>query len=92
MPKVIVAAQVKDSAVWEKNFRTHADVFRIMGVTKPVHYAINPGNDVAVCAEADDLDRFLAGMKSAATAEAMALDGVRPETVKMYVLDKEFKF
>ena len=48
MPKVIVAAQVKDSAVWEKNFGTHADVFRSMGVTKPVHYAVNPGNDVAV--------------------------------------------
>jgi len=92
MPKVIVAAQVKDSAVWEKNFRTHADVFRSMGVTKPVHYAINPGNDVATCFEADDLDQFMAGMTSPATAEAMEFDGVRRETVRVYVLDKEFKF
>ncbi len=31
------------------------------------------------------------GMDSPATAEAMASDGVKRETVKVFVLDKEFK-
>ncbi len=39
----------------------------------------------------DDLDAFLEGMDSPETAEAMAIDGVKRETVKIYVLDKEFQ-
>ena len=90
MAKVVVTAQVLDSARWEKGFRTHADLFRGEGVTKPIHYAID-GNEVAVCVEPDDLDKFLAGMRSTATAEAMDFDGIKRETVKMYVLDREFR-
>jgi hypothetical protein len=46
---------------------------------------------VAVCAEPDNLDTFMKILNSSATADAMAADGVKRETVKVFVLDKEFK-
>jgi hypothetical protein len=54
-------------------------------------FATIAGNHVAVCAEPDDLDTFMKVLDSPATAEAMAFDGVKRETVKVFVLDKEFK-
>ena len=91
MPKVVITAQVEDPAKWEKGFRTHASLFRSQTVTKPIHFATIAGNHVAVCAEPDNLDTFMKVMDSPATAEAMAFDGVKRETVKMFVLDKELK-
>jgi hypothetical protein len=41
--------------------------------------------------EPADLDAFKRSMDSPATAEAMAFDGVKRDTVKMSVLDKEMK-
>jgi hypothetical protein len=38
-----------------------------------------------------DLGAFKRAMESQATADAMAFDGVKRETVKMFVLDKEVK-
>ena len=91
MPKVVVIAEVEDLVKWEEGFRTHADLFRSEAVTKPIHFATIEGNQVAICVEPDDLDTFMKGMDSPATAEAMASDGVKRETVKVFVLDKEFK-
>jgi hypothetical protein len=91
MPKVVVTAQVEDVAKWEQGFRTHRDLFRSESVSKPIDLGATDGNYVAVCIEPDDLDTFMKGMDSPATAEAMAFDGVKRETVKMFVLDKEFK-
>ncbi len=91
MPKVVVTAEVEDLVKWEEGFRAHADIFRSEAVTKPIHFATIEGNQVAICVEPDDLDAFMKGMDSPATAEAMASDGVKRETVKVFVLDKEFK-
>jgi hypothetical protein len=41
--------------------------------------------------EPDNLDTFRRAMESQATIEAMAFDGVKRETVKTFVLDKEMK-
>ena len=41
--------------------------------------------------EPENLDAFKKAMESPATAEAMAFDGVKRETVKTFVLDKEVK-
>jgi hypothetical protein len=41
--------------------------------------------------EPADLGGFKRAMDSPATAAAMAFDGVKRETVKMFVLDKEVK-
>ena len=91
MPKVLVTAQVEDAAKWEEGFRTHGDLFRSETVTTPISFAINEGNEVAAFFEPADLDTFMKGMVSQATAEAMALDGVKRATVKIYVMDKEFQ-
>ena len=91
MPKVVITAQVEDPVKWEKGFRTHGSLFKSQSVTKPINFATIEGNHVAVCAEPDDLDTFMKVLDSPATAEAMAFDGVKRETVKMFVLDKEFK-
>ena len=91
MPKVVITAQVEDSGKWEKGFRTHGNLFKSESVTKPINFATIAGNQVAICAEPDNLDTFMKVLDSPATAEAMAFDGVKRETVKVFVLDKEFK-
>ena len=91
MPKVVVTAQVEDPVKWEKNFRTHGALFKSQTVTTPVRFATTDGNHVAVCLEPDDLDTCMKILASPATAEAMAFDGVKKETVKVFVLDKELK-
>ena len=91
MPKVVVTAQVKDPVKWEEGFRTHGDLFRSQTVAQPINFATIEGNEVAICVEPDDLDTFMKILDSPATAEAMEFDGVKRETVKVFVLDKEFR-
>jgi hypothetical protein len=91
MARVVVTAQVEDAVKWEKSFRTHGDFFRSQTVTKPINFATIEGNMVAVCAEPDNLDTFMKILISSATADVMAADGVKRETVRVFVLDKEFK-
>ena len=92
MTKVVITAQVEEPMKWEKGFRTHGALFRSQTVSKPINFAITNGNQVAICAEPDDLATFMKILDSPATADAMAFDGVKKDTVKVYVLDKEFKF
>ena len=46
---------------------------------------------MAVCFEPADLDKFMAAVDSPATAETMAVDGVKRDTVKIYVVNEEFQ-
>ena len=87
MPRVLVTAEVNNLDAWEKGFRTHGDLFKQMGVST-MEYATAEGNRIAVCGETNDLDAYLEIFNSPATAEAMAADGVKRETVRMFVLDK----
>jgi hypothetical protein len=86
----IITAQVQNPVKWEAGFRTHGDLFRSYALCAPVHYSM-AGNEVAVCFEPEDLDTFRQVIESQASVEAMAFDGVKPETVQMFVLDKEIK-
>ncbi len=90
MPRVVVTAQVEDLVKWEEGFRTHGDLFRSQTISGSIGIATNEDNEVAVCFDASDLDTFLQGMDSPETAEAMGIDGVKRETVKVFVLDREF--
>ncbi len=92
MPKVIVTAQVEDPVKWEEGFRTRSELFKSMTVTRPVNFATIEGNEVAVCSEPDDLKAFMDIMDSPVVAEAMESDGIKRDTVKVFVLDKELKF
>ena len=91
MAKMVLTAQVENLEEWEKAFRTHGDLFRSQTVTRPINFATIEGNEVAVCAEPDDLKTFMDILDSPATAEAMESDGVKRDTVKVFVLDKEFQ-
>jgi len=91
MPRVIITAQVEDSTQWEEGFRTQGALLRSMSSTV-THFTTNEDNGIALYAEPADLDQYLAVLESPATAEAMAHDGVKKETVKVYVLDREFTY
>lgn len=90
MPKVIVKAEVEDMAKWEAGFRTHGDLFRSQTIKKPIHFTETSKNEVLICFEPEDQDVFMKGLDSSATEEAMEFDGVKRETVQVFMLDKEF--
>ena len=87
MPKVIVTAQVEDGVRWEAGFRSHDELRRKYALKAPSEYSVS-GNEIAVLMDPIDLDKFKQEMESPETAAAMAFDGVKRETVKMFVLDK----
>lgn len=91
MPRVIVTARVKDAAKWEAGFRTHGALLRSMTSTV-TYYTMSEGNEVALYAEPADLDKYFEVLESEATAQAMAFDGVIRESVKIFVLEKEFRY
>ena len=90
MPKVIITAEVEDLVQWEEGFRSHGDLFRRQTVTTPISISTNEKNEVALIFEPNDLGTFMQLLESDAPA-AMANDGVKRETVKIFVMDKEFK-
>jgi hypothetical protein len=87
----MITAQVEDSAKWEEGFRTHGELLRSMTSTV-THFTTTDENEVALYAEPADLAKYFEVLESPATAEAMAYDGVKRETVKVFVLDKEFRY
>ena len=91
MAKVIITAQVEDSAKWEEGFRTHGELLKSMTSTV-TYFTISKDNELTLYAEPNDVDKFLEVMDSPATEEARAYDGVKRDTVKISVLDKEFRY
>jgi len=87
MVRILVTAQVEDSKEWEDGFRTHRDLFKSMTATA-VHYGVT-GNEIAVCTDATDQAKYLQVLESKATVDAMTSDGVKRDTVKVFVLDKK---
>ena len=90
MPKVVVTLEVEDGVKWEEGFRTHGEHFKSMTITAPIGIAVN-GNEVALCFEPSDVATFMGAVDTPANIEAMEYDGVKRETVKIYVMDKEFQ-
>lgn len=91
MAKIIITAQVEDAAKWEEGFRTHGDLLRSMTSTV-TYFTISKDNEMTLCADVDDVDKYFEVLESPATEEAMAHDGVLRDTVKVAVLDKEFSY
>jgi hypothetical protein len=90
MAKIIVTAEVENAVNWEDGFRTHGDLFRDQTV-QAIDFNVTSENEVAIVFECKDRDKFLALLDTPATEEAMKFDGVKRDTVKMFVLDKEFR-
>jgi hypothetical protein len=90
MAKVLIMAHVENSVKWEAGFRSHADLFRTMSITTQ-EFTTTPNNEVAICSDTSDLPKYMEVLKSQATTDAMSSDGVKRDTVKIFVLDKEVK-
>jgi len=87
MERVIITAEVEDAGKWEKNFRTHKKLFK--GYTaKLVRYTAADGQ-VAILWNVKSANKMLARMQEPETIEAMEADGVKRDTVKVYVLDNK---
>ena len=91
MTRILVTAEIEDAAKWEEGFKTHGALLKSMTATSS-HYAITDGNHVAVYTEVEDKAKCLEVLASEATAEAMAVDGIKRDTVKIFVLDNELKY
>ena len=89
MTKVLIIAQVEDVSKWEAGFRSHADLFQTMSITTQEFTTNN--NEVTICSDTSDLPKYMEVLNSQATVDAMSSDGVKRETVKIFVLDKEVK-
>ncbi|MEM9335706.1 MAG: hypothetical protein AAGA33_12730 [Pseudomonadota bacterium] len=90
MAKVIVTAKVRDAEKWEAGFRTHAALFQRQTVNRPIHFNVSTNNEVVICFEPYDLDRFFALLDSRDTEGAMEFDGVDRDSVRIVKLDKGF--
>ena len=90
MAKVIITAEVEDLVAWEKAFRSHGDLFKRQTVKKPISISTNEGNEVALIFRPKNLEIFMKILETEGPT-AMANDGVKQETVKIFVLDKKFK-
>jgi len=89
MPMVILTADVEDSAVWEREYRTHGDLFEAAGLGT-IHYTVGDGGHIVMCTDVDDVSAYMDFIGSESTQNAMKNDGVKRETVKVFVLDKRF--
>jgi hypothetical protein len=85
MPTVIAHHDVKDKDHWLASPRRE-EVFGPLGVTN-IRTFVDPQNParVAVLMDVADMDAVMAAMQTEAMAEAMAHDGVLPETLVILV-------
>lgn len=85
MPTVIAHHDVKDTQHW-LGAPTRETFFGPLGITN-IRTFVDPQNPtrVALVMDVPDLDALKAAMQTAAAAEAMAHDGVLPETLVVLV-------
>jgi hypothetical protein len=85
MPTVIAHHDVKDKDHWLASPRRE-EVFGPLGVTN-IRTFVDPQNPtrVAVLMDVADMDAVMAAMQTKAMSEAMAYDGVLPETLVILV-------
>ena len=85
MPTIVAHHDVKDKDHWLSSPKRE-EVFGPLGVTN-IRTFVDPENPtrVAVLMDVPDMDAVMAAMQTEAFVEAMAHDGVLPETVVMLV-------
>jgi hypothetical protein len=91
MASVIVTGEVENGANWETKFRTNVELFRSQTSVSPMRFTVDDDNRFAIYTEVTDLKTFQEVLDSQATVDAMINDGVKRETVQVYVLDKELE-
>lgn len=85
MPTIVGHHDVTDTDHWLSSPKRE-EFFGPLGVTN-IRTFVNPQNrkQVAVLMDVADLDALMAAMQNPAAAEAMAYDGVLPETLVILV-------
>ncbi len=85
MPTVVAHHDVKDTDHWLASPKRE-EVFGPLGVTN-IRTFVNPQNptQVAVLMDVADMDAVMAAMATPVMADAMAYDGVLPETLVILV-------
>ena len=82
MPKVIATHEVDDVEHWLASPKRE-EVFG--GVATNIKTFVHDSSRVALSMDVADMEAFDAVMKSEAGADAMKYDGVRPETLVVFV-------
>ena len=85
MPTIVAHHDIKDKAHWLASPKRQ-ELFGPLGITN-IRTFVDPQNPtrVAVLMDVPDMDALKSAMKSKAAADAMAYDGVLPETLVILV-------
>jgi hypothetical protein len=84
MPRLIATHEVDDVAHWLASPK-RAEVFASIATDLRTFVDPTRPNHVGLSADVADMGAFQAMMESEAGAAAMKYDGVRPETIAVYV-------
>lgn len=87
MTMVILTADVENASNWERQYRTHGDLFKAAGLGT-IHYSVTDDGHVVMCTDVDDVSAYMEFINSASTRDAMKNDGVKRESVEVVVLDR----
>lgn len=90
--RIVVTAEVEDTAKWEQGFRTHGDLLRSMSLSESFYGIDDDSNHIAVYSEPDNLEQYMSVLESQATADAMESDGIDRDTVNVFVLDNKVEY
>lgn len=83
MPKIIATHEVENVAHWLASPKRE-EIFDGVATNITTYVLAGDSNLVSVSMDVADMDAFDAVMKSAAGAEAMRHDGVRPDTIALF--------
>ncbi len=84
MPKLVVTHEVDDVAHWLSSSKRD-EVFAGIATDMRTYVLSGDDNKVALSMDVADMDALDAMMRSPAGAEAMKYDGVRPDTIALYM-------
>jgi hypothetical protein len=84
MTTIIIIHEVNDVKHWLAS-PTREKIFGPMGITLKTFIDPAGSNQVGLVATIPDMDAFQKFMATPAAADAMKIDGVRPETLKTFV-------
>ena len=82
MNTVMITHEVEDVDHWVSSPKRN-ELFPALGITHRTFVDPAASNLVGILAEIPDLDAFEEWLTTTAAAEAMAHDGVRPDTIRM---------
>lgn len=89
MAMIVVTAKVENVEEWKHAFKTHGELFREQTINR-VDIGTADNNHVACIFHVSDPDAFFEIFNSPETAAAMGNDGVKPDTVTVFVVDGRF--